>query len=74
MEAAAIRLNGEAPAWFQWEDHRRPLRGWDELKLWLLDRFSQTQVGSSCEKFLALQRETAIREYRRVSNPWCSRR
>ena len=36
MEAAAISLGGEALAWFQWEDHRRPFRSWKESKLRLL--------------------------------------
>ena len=74
MEAAAISLDGEALAWFQWEDHRRPFRSWEESKLRLLVRFSQNQEGSLCEKFLSLKQESTVREYRRVfvslASPW----
>ena len=53
LAAATINLEGEALAWFQWEDGRRSMRSLVELKVCLLDRFRQTQEGSLCEQFLA---------------------
>ena len=41
MIAATISLDGEALAWFQWEESRRPIQCWGQLKKHLLDRFSQ---------------------------------
>ena len=40
MTATTISLDGEALAWFQWEETRRPIKCWGELKTRLLDRFS----------------------------------
>ena len=63
MAAAMISLDGEAMAWFQWEEGRRPIQGWSELKAQILDRFSITQEGTLCEQFLALKQEGTVREY-----------
>ncbi|MCV5004829.1 hypothetical protein OFM39_34770, partial [Escherichia coli] len=30
LETAVISLDGDALAWFQWEDGRRRIRGWPE--------------------------------------------
>ena len=54
LEAAVISLDGEALAWFQWADGRRPIGSWLELRSALLNRFRESQEGSSCEKLLAL--------------------
>ena len=63
LEAAVISLDGEALAWFQWEDGRRPIRSWPELKTAILDRFRELQEGTICEKFLALRQEGTVRDY-----------
>ena len=39
LVATTISLDGEALAWFQCEDGRRPILYWGELKARLLDRF-----------------------------------
>ena len=58
-----LSFNDEALAWFQWEDRRRKMVSWDELKSRLLVRFGLTQEGSLCEKFLALKQEGSVREF-----------
>ena len=39
---ATINLDGEALAWFQWEESRSPIQSWVEFKGRLLDRFCYT--------------------------------
>jgi len=39
LEEAVVSLDGEARAWFQWEDGRRVIRSWPELKVMVLERF-----------------------------------
>ena len=56
---ATITLDGEALAWFQWEDGRRPR----DLKCRLIDRFQHTQEETLCEQFLSLRQEDSVKEY-----------
>ncbi|XP_024017591.1 uncharacterized protein LOC112090471 [Morus notabilis] len=65
LDVAVVSLEGEALAWFQWEDRRWAVRDWTELKRKVLERFHSTQEGTLCEKFLSLHQETTVREYRR---------
>ena len=60
---AARSFDGEALAWFQWEDRRQRMVSLDELKSRLLVRFGFTQEGSLCEKFLALRQEGFVKEF-----------
>ena len=62
LATATISLDGEALAWFQWEEGHRPVQSWMEFKAQLLDRFGQTQEGTLCENFLALKQEGKVRE------------
>lgn len=55
LDAAAISLDGEALAWFQWENGRRPMHTWKEFKHRLLNKFMWTQEWTLCEKILALK-------------------
>lgn len=55
VEVVAVCFEGEALAWFQWEDSRRSVKSWEELKQLLLERFRPSQKGSNLEKFLALK-------------------
>ena len=63
LKVATISLDGEALAWFQWTDGRRPIRDWPEFKKLLLDQFRSSHEGSNCEKFLALRQEGTVRAY-----------
>lgn len=55
VEAAAMYFEGEALAWFQWENGRQPVLRWEDLKLLLLERFRPSQEESALEKLLALK-------------------
>lgn len=44
--AAGVCMEGSALSWFQWEDGRRPMRSWMDLKQHLLERFRDTQYGT----------------------------
>ena len=65
LETAVISLEGEALAWFQWVEGRKPVSSWTELKLGILQRFRISQEGSACERLLALRQEGTVRDYRR---------
>lgn len=65
LEAAVVSMEGEALAWFQWEDGRRAICNWLDIKRMIMERFRPTQEGSLHEKFLTLRQETTVREYRR---------
>lgn len=54
--AATISLEGEALAWFQWEEGHCLVRSQAQL----LDHFGQTQEGTLCEKFLVLKQEGTV--------------
>ena len=62
LDVATLSFEGEALAWFQWEDGQRKKVSWDELKSRHLVRFGLTQEGSLCEKFLTLIKEGSMRE------------
>lgn len=64
MEAAAICFDGEALSWYQWQQRRRKVSNWEELKGLVLNRFRATHGGTSEERFLALRQEGSVREYR----------
>ncbi|KAF4360362.1 hypothetical protein F8388_019448 [Cannabis sativa] len=64
LEAAILCLEGPALRWFRWENRRREIRGWAELKDLLLRRFLPAHEGSVYDRFLALQQTTTVQEYR----------
>lgn len=59
-------LDGEALAWYQWEESQQPLKSWEELTKLLLEHFRPSQEGMILEKILALHQETTVREYQRA--------
>ena len=65
LDAAVINLDGDALAWFQWVDGRRPIRDWTELKTIIQERFRPTQEGTTYQQFLALRQVGTVDEYRR---------
>ena len=66
LATAIISLDREALAWFQWEESRRTIMSWGELKAHLLDRFGHTQEGTLCEQFLSLEEDGSVRDYLRT--------
>lgn len=65
VEAAIVALEGDALLWFQWENNRRPIRGWDEMKRVMLQQFRPTSAGSLYEQWLSHQQTTTVVAYRR---------
>ncbi|KAI3716153.1 hypothetical protein L6452_23281 [Arctium lappa] len=65
MEVALISLEDDALKWHQWEDKRRPITRWEELKALLLSQFHTVGEGSLCEQFLAVKQTTTVMEYKR---------
>ena len=63
IAVAIISLDGEALAWFQWQDGHRPILNFGELKACLLDRFRSTQEGTPCKQFLSLRKDGFVRDY-----------
>ncbi|KAF4380020.1 hypothetical protein G4B88_030012 [Cannabis sativa] len=64
LEAAVLCLEGPALRWFRWENGRREIRSWGELKNLLLRRFMPAHEGSTYDRFLALHQTTTVQEYR----------
>lgn len=62
--AAGVSMEGGALSWFQWEDGRRPIRSWSELKQRLLERFRDTQYDTLHQRFLAIKQTGTVAEYR----------
>ncbi|EXB96545.1 hypothetical protein L484_011255 [Morus notabilis] len=68
LEATVVSLDGDALAWFQWEDGTRGIWSWGKLKSLILERFCQTPDGDLCERFLALRQVMNVREYNNNNN------
>lgn len=62
--AAGVCMEGAALSWFQWEDGRRPMHNWTELKRRLLERFRDTQYGTLHQRFLAIKQTGTVAEFR----------
>ena len=62
-----IGLDGDALTWFQWENQRRPITSWLNLKQQLLLHFRSSPVGSVLEEMLFVTQTTTVRDYR---HPW----
>lgn len=67
VEAAVVALEGEALLWFQWEDSRRTITRWEELKGMVLRQFRPKSAGTLHEQWLN-HRQTekmGVAEYKR---------
>ena len=62
---AAASMEGEAFAWHQWEDTRRPFRSWEDFKGLLLEHFRPRDEEEMSERFFSLWQEGTLYEYRR---------
>lgn len=65
IEAAVVALEGDALLWFQWENSRKPIFHWGELKALLLRHFRPISSGSLHEQWLTHQQSGTVVEYRR---------
>lgn len=65
LEAAVVSLDGDALLWYQWENGRRPIRNWAELKGMLFRQFRPVSAGSLQEQWLHHQQTVGVVDYRR---------
>lgn len=65
IEAGIVAFEGDALLWYQWENKKRTIVLWEEMKILLLKQFRATQAGSLHEQWLALVQEGSVQEYRR---------
>ncbi|KAL5542906.1 hypothetical protein UlMin_010616 [Ulmus minor] len=64
LEAAIIAFEGDALLWYQWDNRKRSMVVWEEMRVLLLKQFRVTQAGSLHEQWLALTQDSRVREYR----------
>ena len=58
-----VCLEGDALAWYYYEESRRTFQGWPEFKKLLLERFHSSQIGNMMEQLLALRQTLSVGEY-----------
>ena len=58
-------MEGEALAWYNWEEGHHPFNGWEEFKECLLLRFRSSQDGNLHEQLMSLLQTSTVQEYRR---------
>lgn len=57
-------LDGVALLWFEWENSRRLVTRWEELKAMVLRHFRPIKQGSLCEQWLSVEQKGTVEEYR----------
>lgn len=65
LDAAAVAMEGDALRWFQWENNRRPIRRWADLKLFVIRQFRSLSGGSLYEQWLSTVQTSTVLEHRR---------
>lgn len=55
LEAAVVGFDGDALLWYQWENRRRPIRRWEEMRSLILQQFRPQHAGTLCEQWLAVK-------------------
>lgn len=60
-----VALEGDALKWYQWENNRRPIRQWADLKVYILRWFRSVAGGSLYEQWLATVQTTTVMDYQR---------
>ncbi|KAF4382123.1 hypothetical protein G4B88_009413 [Cannabis sativa] len=65
IEAAFISFTGHALLWCQYENKKRPIMSWEELKRLVLKHFRDTQSGSLYDQFVSIRQEGSMAEYKK---------
>ncbi|KAJ9561372.1 hypothetical protein OSB04_006532 [Centaurea solstitialis] len=65
IDISFIAFEGDALKFFQWENKRRSITKWEDLKSLLLRQFRSLASGSLYEQFLAIKQVSSIDDYRR---------
>lgn len=66
IEAAVVGFDGDALLWYQWENRRRPIQNWNELRRLILQQFRPLHSGSLYEQWLAVKQTGSVAEFRRT--------
>ena len=60
-----VCLEGEALAWYYYEDGRRRFQGWSEFREMILKRLHTLQASTLLDQFFSLRQIDSVREFRR---------
>ncbi|KAA0038305.1 ty3-gypsy retrotransposon protein [Cucumis melo var. makuwa] len=66
MLVSTICFDGPALNWYRSQEEREKSVSWTNLKERLLVRFQSTREGTVCGRFLRIQQETTVEEYRNL--------
>ncbi|KAL4030271.1 hypothetical protein IC575_008507 [Cucumis melo] len=66
MLVSTICFDGPALNWYRSQEEREKFVSWTNLKERLLVRFQSTREGTVCSRFLRIQQETTVEEYRNL--------
>ncbi|KAL0548958.1 hypothetical protein IC582_013436 [Cucumis melo] len=66
MLVSTICFDGPAPNWYRAQEEREKFVSWTNLKERLLIRFQSTKEGTVFGRFLRIQQETTVEEYRNL--------
>lgn len=66
MGAASLGLEGDALAWFQWENKRRAITNWRTLRRMLLKHFRGRRGGSLMEQWMSIRQEGVVEDFMKV--------
>lgn len=62
-KAVRMCFESEALMWYRWERGRNPFTSWDQMRLRVLEQFSETIDTSAGERLLTLRQTGTVREY-----------
>ncbi|KAF4378519.1 hypothetical protein F8388_022340 [Cannabis sativa] len=65
VEAAFISFSGDALLWYQFENKKRAILSWEEMKRLVLRHFRDTRAGSLYDQFVAVRQEGTVIEFNR---------
>lgn len=65
LEAAVVGFDGDALVWYQWENSRRPIRRWDDMRNLILKQFRPLHSGSLCEQWLTVSQTGTVSDFHR---------
>lgn len=65
LEAVVVALEGDVLRCYQWENKRRPIRRWNDLKDFILRQLCSLSGGSLYDLWLATTQTTTVADYQR---------
>ena len=65
LRAAIVCLEGDALAWYYYEDKRKGFRGWSDFREQQIERFHTKQNGTLLDQLFALRQSSFVRDFHR---------